>query len=126
MSKYSSQFLQSFRTLADLLYLPRFFISALSQMHDNFGGKNRDCKCPIRTPLPSSVSLFCTRRLMGRRCDPSLDSTFYGKLQSDVRCASCGAISSAVDPMLDISLDLRSKAGVLIEGENSLDKSLTR
>jgi hypothetical protein len=54
------------------------------------------------------------------------DSTFYGKLQSDVCCASCGAISSAIDPMLDISLDLRSKAGVLIEGENSLAKSLAR
>ena len=57
---------------------------------------------------------------------PIPDSTFYGKLQSDVCCASCGAISSAVDPMLDISLDLRSRAGVLIEGENSLAKSLAR
>lgn len=96
-------------------------------MHENSGGTSRDCKCAIREPSPSATlrppPLLADRGVF--RFLPA-DTTFYGQLQSDVRCASCGAVSSAVDPMLDISLDLRSKAGVLIEGENSLAKSLAR
>ncbi|KAL7417112.1 hypothetical protein BDY24DRAFT_336151 [Mrakia frigida] len=79
-----------------------FFISALNQMHTNsHGSKLIDCSCPVHT-------------------------TFAGQLQSDVCCGSCGQITSAFDPMLDISLDLKSKAGVVADGENTLAKSLRR
>lgn len=54
------------------------------------------------------------------------DSTFAGQLQSDVCCGACGEITSAFDPVLDISLDLKTKAGVVADGENTLAKSLRR
>lgn len=60
------------------------------------------------------------------RAPCATDSTFAGQLQSDVRCGACGEITSAFDPVLDISLDLKSKAGIIAEGENTLVKSLRR
>lgn len=35
-----------------------------------------------------------------------MQQSFGGLLQSDVICSSCGYVSTAFDPFLDISLDL--------------------
>ncbi|CED84224.1 cysteine proteinase [Phaffia rhodozyma] len=80
-----------------------FFIAALNQMHTDTQGLDSDCSCPIHT-------------------------TFSGLLQSDVRCGSCGGITSAFDPMLDISLDLRNKGSEGKAGSegNTLKKCLDR
>ncbi|KAJ1958265.1 hypothetical protein IWQ62_004926, partial [Dispira parvispora] len=43
-------------------------------------------------------------------CPCIIHQTFAGQLQSTVTCLSCGHIAVAYDPMLDISLDLRSSA----------------
>ncbi|KAF5334866.1 hypothetical protein D9758_014272 [Tetrapyrgos nigripes] len=60
-----------------------FFISTLNQMHSNCkGSTNISCNCIIH-------------------------STFAGALQSDVTCGKCGNVTSTVDPMLDISLELK-------------------
>lgn len=39
-------------------------------------------------------------------CRCVVHQTFAGLLQSNVTCLKCGNVSSAYDPMLDISLDL--------------------
>ncbi|KAG0241154.1 hypothetical protein BGW41_006260, partial [Actinomortierella wolfii] len=60
-----------------------FFISALNQLHANSpNAKLHNCRCIIH-------------------------KTFAGVLQSDVTCLNCGNVTSAFDPILDISLDLR-------------------
>lgn len=59
-----------------------FFISALNQIHSTSrGSTNVSCNCVIH-------------------------STFSGQLQSDVKCERCGNITSTVDPMMDVSLEI--------------------
>ncbi|KAI1302425.1 hypothetical protein EDD11_005616 [Mortierella claussenii] len=60
-----------------------FFISALNQIHAKSpSAKLHHCNCVIH-------------------------KTFAGVLQSDVTCLNCANVTSAFDPILDISLDLR-------------------
>ncbi|KAJ2957325.1 hypothetical protein NQZ79_g6951 [Umbelopsis isabellina] len=59
-----------------------FFISALNQIHADSEDHSMD------------------------NCDCVVHQTFAGVLQSNVTCLKCGNVSSAYDPMLDISLDL--------------------
>lgn len=60
----------------------------LNQLHLTNGGnsdtKTESCKCIIHR-------------------------AFYGKLQSDVTCEGCQNVTTAVDPVMDLSLDLRKK-----------------
>ncbi|KAJ7735623.1 hypothetical protein DFH07DRAFT_843427 [Mycena maculata] len=79
-----------------------FFISTLNHIHSNSrGSTNVSCNCIIH-------------------------STFAGQLQSDVVCERCGNVTSTVDPMLDISLELRGKAGEVVSGDNTLAACLKR
>jgi ubiquitin carboxyl-terminal hydrolase 22/27/51 len=68
-----------------------FFISALNQIHTTSRGSTEvSCNCIIH-------------------------STFAGQLQSDVKCERCGKVTDTLDPMLDISLELKG-----VTGENTL------
>ena len=58
-------------------------------------------------------------------CNCVIHSTFAGQLQSDVKCERCGNITSTVDPMLDISLELKVMGGES-NSENSLAACLRR
>ncbi|KAI9566917.1 hypothetical protein HD554DRAFT_1077339 [Boletus coccyginus] len=79
-----------------------FFITALNQIHGTCrGSTNISCNCIIH-------------------------QTFAGQLQSDVTCERCGNMTSTVDPMLDISLELRGKGGEVGSGENTLAGCLRR
>ncbi|KAG9316072.1 hypothetical protein JVU11DRAFT_3740 [Chiua virens] len=79
-----------------------FFITALNQIHSKCrGSTNISCNCIIH-------------------------QTFAGQLQSDVTCERCGNVNSTVDPMLDISLELRGKGGEVASGENTLAGCLRR
>ncbi|KAF5379838.1 hypothetical protein D9615_005767 [Tricholomella constricta] len=79
-----------------------FFISALNQIHTTSrGSTNVSCNCIIH-------------------------STFAGQLQSDVKCERCANVTSTVDPMLDISLELKGKGGEANAGENTLAACLRR
>ncbi|KAJ7692121.1 hypothetical protein B0H17DRAFT_1061969 [Mycena rosella] len=80
-----------------------FFISTLNHIHSTSrGSTNVSCNCIIH-------------------------STFAGQLQSDVVCGRCHNVTSTVDPMLDISLELKGKAeGVGAAGENTLTACLKR
>ncbi|KAF9960577.1 hypothetical protein BGZ65_012089, partial [Modicella reniformis] len=92
-----------------------FFISALNQIHAKSpSAKLHQCNCVIH-------------------------KTFAGLLQSDVTCLNCANVTTANDPILDISLDLRptkrSKSGSSkirgsnddkAEGPNSLADCLDR
>lgn len=69
-----------------------FFINALNQIHaTSRGSTNVSCNCIIHT-------------------------TFLGQLQSEVKCERCGTVTSTVDPMLDISLE--------VEGDKDSDATL--
>lgn len=57
----------------------------LNQLHITNGGNDDPCKCIIHR-------------------------SFYGKLQSDVTCEGCANVTTAFDPVMDLSLDLRIKA----------------
>jgi ubiquitin carboxyl-terminal hydrolase 22/27/51 len=78
-----------------------FFITALNQIHATCrGSTNVSCNCIIH-------------------------NTFSGQLQSEVKCERCGNVTTTVDPMLDISLELEgedSESGV----ENTLASCLRR
>jgi ubiquitin carboxyl-terminal hydrolase 22/27/51 len=80
-----------------------FFISALNQIHHTSrGSTNVSCNCIIH-------------------------STFAGQLQSDVKCERCSNVTSTVDPMLDISLEVERKGkGGEVIGENTLAACLRR
>ena len=68
------------------------FITALNQIHaTSRGSTNVSCNCIIHT-------------------------TFLGQLQSEVKCERCGNVTSTVDPMLDISLE--------VEGDKDTDATL--
>ncbi|KAF8591122.1 cysteine proteinase [Ramaria rubella] len=78
-----------------------FFISALNQIHTTSrGSTNVSCNCIIH-------------------------STFSGQLQSDVKCGRCGNITSTIDPLLDISMELKGK-GMEGMSENTLAACLRR
>ncbi|KAI8903174.1 hypothetical protein EDD86DRAFT_215534 [Gorgonomyces haynaldii] len=62
-----------------------FFISVLNEIHTKCAGTNINCQCIIH-------------------------KTFGGVLLSQIRCQACGAVSSALDPTLDISIDINSAA----------------
>lgn len=53
-------------------------------------------------------------------CKCIIHKSFYGKLQSDVTCEGCANVTTAYDPVMDLSLDLRikakKKANVLLDG----------
>ncbi|KAF8151031.1 hypothetical protein B0H34DRAFT_731104 [Crassisporium funariophilum] len=79
-----------------------FFISALNQIHSTSRGfTNVSCNCIVH-------------------------STFAGQLQSDVKCERCANVTSTVDPMLDISLELKGKGGEVASAENTLGACLRR
>ncbi|KAF8344708.1 hypothetical protein F5887DRAFT_969390 [Amanita rubescens] len=79
-----------------------FFISALSQIHATSRGSTEvSCNCIIH-------------------------STFAGQLQSNVKCERCKNVTTTVDPILDISLELKGKGGEIGSGENSLAACLRR
>ncbi|EPS95951.1 hypothetical protein FOMPIDRAFT_152388 [Fomitopsis schrenkii] len=64
-----------------------FFMAALNHIHSTSRGSTKlSCICIVH-------------------------STFAGLLQSDVKCGRCGNVTTASDPMLDISLELQDKAG---------------
>jgi ubiquitin carboxyl-terminal hydrolase 22/27/51 len=82
----------------------------LNQLHVTNGGnsdtKTEPCKCIIHR-------------------------AFYGKLQSDVTCEGCQNVTTAVDPVMDLSLDLRIKDkkkpdGFKIDKEQTLQECLER
>lgn len=58
-------------------------------------------------------------------CHCVVHQTFAGLLQSNVTCLKCGNVSSAYDPMLDISLDLlqpekkKKQITQLLPGDNT-------
>ncbi|KAI8136790.1 hypothetical protein BJV82DRAFT_675667 [Fennellomyces sp. T-0311] len=62
-----------------------FFISALNNIHAG-----------------------CEGHSMSTNCTCIVHRTFAGLLQSNVTCLKCGNVTSTFDPMLDISLSLRS------------------
>lgn len=77
------------------------FITVLNQIHSTSrGSTNVSCNCIIH-------------------------NTFAGSLQSDVKCEKCGNVTSTVDPTLDISLELKGKAGEMV-GDNTLEGCLRR
>ncbi|KZO89901.1 cysteine proteinase [Calocera viscosa TUFC12733] len=85
-----------------------FYLAALHQIHaSSRGSTNVSCNCVIH-------------------------STFAGQLQSEVVCGECGNVTTTVDPMLDISLDLKGVAGskskppLGVMDENTLGACLRR
>jgi len=50
-------------------------------------------------------------------CNCIIHSTFSGSLQSDVTCDRCGNTTTTIDPVLDISLELKGKAGEAASGD---------
>ncbi|PPQ84018.1 LOW QUALITY PROTEIN: hypothetical protein CVT25_000564 [Psilocybe cyanescens] len=50
-------------------------------------------------------------------CNCIIHSTFSGSLQSDVTCDRCGNVTTTIDPVLDISLELKGKAGEASSGD---------
>ncbi len=62
-------------------------------------------------------------------CNCIVHQTFYGSLQSTVTCQHCGAITTSIQPFLDLSLGLanivKKRAGRLGKGGQKVIQSLT-
>lgn len=65
-----------------------YFQSLLDHLHSNSTGKSED----------------------SRSCRCQFHQTFWGKLRSTVTCLTCKNVTTADDPMNDLSLDLRQQA----------------
>ena len=78
-----------------------FFISVLNQVHAS---------------TPGSTN--------GLSCSCIVHQAFSGQLQSDVKCGKCGFVNPTIDPMMDISLELKSIQGA--PGVTSLASCLRR
>lgn len=78
-----------------------FFISVLNQIHAS---------------TPGSTN--------GPLCSCIVHQAFSGQLQSDVECGKCRFVNPTVDPMMDISLELKSIQGA--PGVTSLASCLRR
>ncbi|KAI0784536.1 cysteine proteinase [Abortiporus biennis] len=78
------------------------FISTLNQIHKTSRGS-------------TVLSCICI-----------VHSTFDGLLQSDVKCERCHNVTTATDPMLDISLDLRGRNGEVTGGQEATLASCLR
>lgn len=75
-----------------------FFISVLNQLHKNaYGSTSVSCNCVVH-------------------------EVFGGQLQSEHTCDKCKHISTKVDPILDVSLQLKGKG----PEDNSLGGCLQR
>lgn len=61
-------------------------------------------------------------------CACVVHSTFAGELRSDVKCGRCGNVTTALDPTLDLSLDIRSpkSAANAVEEASTLAACLDR
>jgi ubiquitin carboxyl-terminal hydrolase 22/27/51 len=59
-------------------------------------------------------------------CNCIIHSTFAGQYQSDVQCEKCHNVTSTVDPILDINLELRGKGGEVLQSDNTLGACLRR
>lgn len=66
------------------------------------------------SPLESKSSFGHASRKDGRfteeadgLCPCAVHRTFSGTIQSEVTCGNCGLSSSTLDPVLDLSLDIR-------------------
>lgn len=59
---------------------------------------------------PSSPSPSSTNFSPHQQCPCLIHRTFYGQLSSTVTCAKCHNTTTALDPVMDLSLDLRSQA----------------
>ncbi|OCK84919.1 ubiquitin carboxyl-terminal hydrolase-like protein 22 [Lepidopterella palustris CBS 459.81] len=58
-------------------------------------------------------------------CNCVIHKTFYGKLQSTVTCDKCRNVTTALDPVMDLSLDLRSQAKKRkLDAETSKDAAI--
>ena len=58
-------------------------------------------------------------------CNCIIHQTFYGKLQSTVTCDKCRNVTTALDPVMDLSLDLRSQAKKRkLDGEAAKDAAI--
>ncbi|KAI5806273.1 hypothetical protein EDC01DRAFT_639370, partial [Geopyxis carbonaria] len=57
-------------------------------------------------------------------CKCIIHRSFYGKLQSDVTCESCRNVTTAFDPVMDLSLDLRIKDRKKAEARGAVVQSL--
>ncbi|KAI8927027.1 hypothetical protein BC831DRAFT_511239 [Entophlyctis helioformis] len=73
-----------------------FFISVLNEIHNSCSGG------PVGTSSHGHDSL--------QQCKCIVHQVFGGVLQSDVTCLKCGNVTTASDPILDLSLDIKAGA----------------
>ncbi|CAD6916546.1 unnamed protein product [Tilletia controversa] len=87
---------------------PAFSSSTYANGDDSGSGGNVDH--PPLTPGLSGLS--------ANACPCVVHRTFAGTIQSDVTCLQCKSTNSTRDPMLDLSLDLRSARSAAGNGKN--------
>eukprot|EP00842_Homolaphlyctis_polyrhiza_P002241 jgi/Hompol1/3017/HPOL_003090-RA len=81
-----------------------FFISVLNELHNN-------CTASLNGTHPSNSHTNSNKHSIqstSGQCKCIIHQVFGGVLQSDVTCLKCGNVTTACDPILDISLDIRS------------------
>lgn len=62
----------------------------------------------IATATALNLIHSATPHSTNEKCGCVVHSVFGGQLRSDVQCGQCGNVTQSLDPVLDLSLDLRS------------------
>lgn len=105
-----------------------FFQFLLQELHES------NFKSPVFEQLEREVgddngSKMENGSVTGHHSDSSCQcishKTFYGQLESRIKCLSCKTITTTVDPVMDLSLEIRSKAKK-VQGAVTLEDCLDR
>eukprot|EP01087_Luapelamoeba_hula_P014401 TRINITY_DN4208_c2_g1_i6.p1 TRINITY_DN4208_c2_g1~~TRINITY_DN4208_c2_g1_i6.p1 ORF type:complete len:1301 (+),score=270.41 TRINITY_DN4208_c2_g1_i6:201-4103(+) len=80
-----------------------FLVFLLDRLHDELKDANLSSS-PAASNTTSTAS--SPHRNRGSEQPSIISQTFQGQLRSQVTCASCGKISSRVEPFFDLSLDI--------------------
>jgi ubiquitin carboxyl-terminal hydrolase 22/27/51 len=71
-------------------------------------------RCHYHTPAYENMlrDMGCYGEDSSRECDCVTHRSFSGLLESRIRCTACDSTTSTVDPMMDISLEIKSRKQV--------------
>jgi ubiquitin carboxyl-terminal hydrolase 22/27/51 len=80
--------------------------------HEYFQFLTEALHASARLPSPNSIKVHDNSQetATGDPCNCIVHQTFYGSLQSSTTCQHCGAITTSIQPFLDLNLGLASIA----------------
>ncbi len=90
-------------------YAPYKLLYTVWQQSRHLAGYSQQDAHEFFIALLDGLHLHCGKSVhAGQACDCIIHRIFTGSLQSDVTCSRCKSVSTTIDPLWDVSLDIRS------------------